>query len=105
MFKDSVLGLLALVGVFLLVTVLAFYDFGMYSFFAPRVTAVQNQVFHESQQYNDGMLANLSDLMLAYHRAKTQDEKDSIAAVVHQQFGRYPKDRMPPDLRNFYESL
>ena len=92
-------------GIGALGTVAGFWNFAMFSYFAPKVVAVQNQVFHESQQYNDGMLANLSDLMLEYKRAKNQEERDALAAVIHQQYGRYPQDRMPPNLRDFYNSL
>src|SRR5271169_1616785 len=97
-FAALAIGIGALFLVMFLSTIGGFYQFAMFSYFAPKVVEVQSRVFHESQQYNDGMLANLSDLMLEYKQAKTQSERDAIAAVVRQQYGRYPQDKMPANL-------
>lgn len=107
--KEFFVGLVVFVGVVLMVmflsTIGGFYQFAMFSYFAPKVTAVQNQVFHESQQYNDGMASDLGDLMLQYKGAKTQEQKDAIRAVILQRYGRYDKSRLPSDLQEFYNSL
>ena len=101
-------GILAGVGVVVLSGVLifgtAFGSYEMYKFFAPRYTAVDNQVFHESQQYNDGMIRDLENWKLQYINGDT-DKKNSIRAIVLHRFSVYPVDRMPFDLRNFYEQL
>jgi hypothetical protein len=83
---------------------ISYGGYELYAYFAPRYTAVDNKVFHESQQYNDGMIRDLENLKLEYVNAD-KDHKDVIRAVVLHRFSVYPEDKMPPDLRNFYEQL
>jgi len=97
-----------LIGIALFVSVIVaimFFNYGSYSFFAPKYAEVRNQVFHESQAYNDGMLNDLSSLRIEYSKATSQDHKDVIRSTVRQRFASYPRDKMPPELRNFYESM
>ena len=69
MFKEAMVW----VGGFilLLVTVFLLNVFGLfnYSFFAPKYRAVENQVFKESEQYNDGMIRDLQNLQMEYMSA------------------------------------
>lgn len=92
--------------VFALAVVFAFgyYMYTVTSFFKPKYTALDNQVFKESQQYNDGMLRDLQNLQLEYINGD-QGKKDSIRAIVLHRFSVYPEDKLTPDLRNFYNSL
>ena len=99
-----------LTGVGALVLFLAFI-FGMnlfglaqYSFFAPKVRAVENQVFKESEQYNDGMIRDLENLQMAYIQADAE-QKQALRAITLHRFSVYPEDKMPPNLRNFYNQL
>ena len=88
----------------LLIFALAFGSYEMYSFFAPKYRAVDNQVFKESEQYNDGMIRDLENLQLEYINAD-KDHKDALRAIVLHRFSVYPEDKMPPNLRNFYNDL
>lgn len=98
----------ACIGGFALFLILIFalnlFGFGNYAFFAPKYTAVDNKVFHESQQYNDGMVRDLENIKREYQHA-TPEGKDALRATVIHRFEIYPRDRMPPDLLNFYDSL
>ena len=91
------------VGAFL-IFVLSFGGYEMYKFFAPKYRAVENQVFKESEQYNDGMIRDLENLQLEYINAD-KEHKDALRAIVLHRFSVYPEDRMPPNLRNFYNQL
>ncbi len=97
----SLLGLGALLA---LIFGLNFFGLENYSFFAPRYTAVDNKVFHESQQYNDGMVRDLENIKREYQGA-TPEGKAALRATAIHRFEIYPRDRMPPDLQNFYDSL
>lgn len=88
----------------LVVFALNLFGFGNYAFFAPKYTAVDNKVFHESQQYNDGMVRDLENIKREYQHA-TPEGKDALRATALHRFEIYPRDRMPPDLQNFYDSL
>jgi hypothetical protein len=87
-----------------LVLVAMFGSFFAYQYFAPKYRAVDNAVFKQSEQYNDGMIRDLENLQMDYINAD-KDHKDAIRAIVLHRFSVYPEDKMPPNLRNFYNSL
>jgi len=81
-----------------------FGSFWAYQYFAPKYRAVDNQVFKQSEQYNDGMIRDLENLQMDYINAD-KDHKDAVRAIVLHRFSVYPEDKMPPNLRNFYNDL
>jgi hypothetical protein len=104
MFKDAMaftmsiaIGVAAIFGV-------SYLGYESYKFFAPKYRAVDNQVFKQSEQYNDGMIRDLENLQLEYISAD-KEHKDALRAIVLHRFSVYPEDKMPPNLRNFYNSL
>jgi hypothetical protein len=101
MFKEISAILLGWVA---LIVVGMFGSFYAYQYFAPKYRAVDNQVFKQSEQYNDGMIRDLENLQLEYINAD-KDHKDALRAIVLHRFSVYPEDKMPPNLRNFYISL
>jgi len=98
MFKNIVIGVVAVTGSL-------FYIYGATSFFSPKYAEVRNVTFKNTQAYNDGMINDLADLRLHYLGANTADRKEAIRAVVLQRFASYPKERLPSELRDFYDSL
>lgn len=102
--KYAGIGVLALAGLIALSFVLNLAGFAQFAFFAPKVTAVQNKVFQESQQYNEGMVRDLENIKREYIAANP-DQKAALRALAIHRFEVYPIDRMPPDLQNFYRSL
>jgi hypothetical protein len=101
MFKEMSVSILGLI---ITIVVITFGGFWSYSYFAPKYRAVDNQVFKQSEQYNDGMIRDLENLQLEYINAD-KDHKDAIRAITLHRFSVYPEDKMPPNLRNFYNSL
>lgn len=92
-----VIGLAAIFG-------LSYLGYESYKFFAPKYRAVDNAVYHESEQYNEGMVRDLENLQLEYINA-TPEGKQSLRAIVLHRFSVYPEDKLPPNLRNFYNDL
>ena len=88
----------------LLIFALAFGSYEMYQFFAPKYRAVDNEVFKQSEQYNDGMIRDLENLQVEYINADAE-KKQALRAIVLHRFSVYPEDKMPPNLRNFYNDL
>ena len=101
MFKEVSLAVLAWVAGVVLVM---FGSFWAYSYFAPKYRAMDNAVFKESEQYNDGMIRDLENLQMEYIKADAA-QKDALRAITLHRFSVYPEDKMPPNLRNFYNSL
>jgi hypothetical protein len=83
---------------------LTFLGYQMTDYFAPKYRAIDNKVFKESEQYNDGMVRDLENLQLEYINAD-KEHKDALRAIVLHRFSVYPEDKMPPNLRNFYNDL
>jgi hypothetical protein len=98
------IAVLALITLVALGFGLNYAGYWQYSFFAPRMTAVDNKVFHESQQYNDGMLRDLENIKREYQSA-TPEGKQALRATALHRFEIYPRERLTPDLQNFYDSL
>jgi hypothetical protein len=88
----------------LLIFALSLGGYEMYKFFAPKYRAVDNEVFKQSEQYNDGMIRDLENLQVEYINADA-DKKQALRAIVLHRFSVYPEDKMPPNLRNFYNDL
>jgi hypothetical protein len=104
MFKEISTLVGVIVGAIALVFGLSFLGYKSYEFFAPKYRQVDNQVFKESEQYNDGMIRDLENLQLEYNKA-TPEQKDALRAISLHRFSVYPEDRLPPNLRNFYNDL
>ena len=88
----------------LLIFALSFGGYEMYKFFAPKYRAVDNQVFKQSEQYNDGMIRDLESLQVEYINADAE-KKQALRAIVLHRFSVYPEDKLPANLRNFYNDL
>ena len=82
----------------------AYVGWVSYDYFAPKYRATDNKVFKESEQYNDGMIRDLENLQLEYINAD-KEHKDALRAIVLHRFSVYPEDKMPANLRNFYNDL
>ena len=104
MFKEisATIGMIA--SIILLMFGLSYLGYESYKFFAPKYRAVDNQVFKESEQYNDGMIRDLENLQMEYINGDA-DKKQALRAIVLHRFSVYPEDKMPPNLRNFYNEL
>jgi hypothetical protein len=50
------------------------------------------------------MIRDLENLQLEYIKADN-DGKQALRAIVLHRFSVYPEDKMPPNLRNFYNDL
>ena len=74
------------------------------SFFSPRIEAVRNKTFQESQAYNEGMLRDLQNIQLEYIKA-TPEGKSVLKSIAIHRFEVYPIDKLPPELQLFYSQL
>jgi hypothetical protein len=104
MFKEISAMVGIMIGAVALIFGLTFLGYKSYEFFAPKYRAVDNQVFKQSEQYNDGMIRDLENLQMEYIKADDAG-KQALKAITLHRFSVYPEDRMPPNLRNFYNDL
>jgi len=83
---------------------LTFLGYAITDYFAPKYRAIDNHVFKESEQYNDGMVRDLENLQLEYMNAD-KEHKEALRAITLHRFSVYPEYKLPPNLRNFYNDL
>lgn len=106
--REWVLSLFVGVSGFLLFVALVFgmgyLGYKSYEFFAPKYRAVDNKVFKESEQYNDGMVRDLENLQMDYMSADAA-HKDALRTIVLHRFSVYDENRLPYNLRAFYNDL
>jgi len=106
--KDFIESAVVAIGTLFLICVvvlgLGFISYKGYEFYAPRYRAVENKVFKESEQYNDGMVRDLENLQLEYISAD-QAHKDVMKAIILHRFSVYDENRLPYNLRSFYIQL
>ena len=94
---------IVIVGAMLLFGI-SYGGYEMYAYFAPKYRAVDNAVFKQSEQYNDGMIRDLENLQMEYVKA-TDEQKGALKAIIMHRFSVYPEDKLPSNLRNFYNQL
>lgn len=101
----SVLSVILVLGIIISTIVgLSYLSYKAYEFYAPKYTAVDNKVFHESQAYNDGMIRDLENLQMEYAKADTNG-KQVLKAIILHRFSVYPEEKLPYDLKQFYNNL
>jgi hypothetical protein len=103
--RDVVYMLAGLVMIVAGIFGLTFLGYEANKFFAPRYAAIDNSVFHESAQYNDGMVRDLENLETQYRQTRDENEKAALKATIIHRFSIYPVERMPSELRNFYNEV
>ena len=104
MIKGIFAGIGALVLFFGLIFGLNLFGFANYSFFAPKYRAVENQVYKESTQYNEGMVRDLENLQMEYMKAN-DSQKAALKDIILHRFAVYDVNRLPSNLYSFYNDL
>jgi hypothetical protein len=60
---------------------------------------VRSQNFEESEAYRQGLRHDFDDLLLAYKRAKSDDERDAVLSVMRHRAAEAPPDLVPPEVK------
>ena len=106
--KEFFIGLITvIVSLILLFAIgagLNLFNLESYNYFAPKYRAVENKVFKESEQYNDGMIRDLENLQMEYVNADAE-HKQALRAIILHRFSVYDENRLPSNLRSFYLQL
>jgi len=102
--KDFFAWMAVLFVILIFVGVLNGFGLGMKALFAPASVAIDNKVFHESQQYNDSMAHDLDDLRLSYLSA-TPEGKAVIRATILHRFGGFDASHLAPDQQLFLTQI
>lgn len=74
------------------------------NYITPAMVDIENNAFHQSQAYNDGMARDLDELKMAYDTA-TPEGKESIKASIRHRFASYDYSKLPPDLQQFLSQM
>jgi hypothetical protein len=84
---------------------LNYFGYANFAFFAPKYEAVRRDQMIESRSYTEGTIRELYTMQRQYQDAKTDEERDTIAAAARHEFSIFPKERLPADLRTFLAQI
>lgn len=99
---------LAIVGVLLVLGASwAFWgnEFFLYRWLEPRREQVRHDTFKQSEAYNEGVAQELQSMRLQYLRAKSKEDKQTIASTILSETADYDADQLPPDMKSFLLQL
>ena len=82
----------------------AYIGLQMNTFFQPRYRALDVKVFKESEQYNDGMVRDLAELKRQYDQADDAG-KAALRPIIRHRFEVYDTNKLPDDLKSFYQAM
>ena len=82
----------------------AYNDFNMFAFFAPKRAAVERKVFEETKSFNQGTIQELQNMQFEYVKA-APEAKAALASIILHRAADYPVDKLPDDLRVFITAL
>lgn len=95
---------LSVVAFFVIVFALGNYELFNREYFGTRSRAIENRIFKESEQYNDGVIRDLYDLKIEYMNGN-DEKKESIRSLIQHRFSVYPKEKLPSDLIAFLNEI
>jgi hypothetical protein len=98
-------GLKVIVLAAIAIVVLGAVSFEAYATLAPRTTAIQNTVFHNSQQYSDAQTNNLAAYAAQYAECVNPACRAAIRSIVQEQYASYPDYKLTPDLSSFLDKM
>jgi hypothetical protein len=79
-------------------------DFFLYKFFAPKEEQVRQDVFRNSQAYNDGVMQDLYNAQRDYLKGNNE-QKVAIRGLVLHRVSSYDLNKLPNDLHAFVIQL
>lgn len=65
---------------------------------------VDRRNFERSQSYREGLRRDFDELMLAYSKAKSDDERAAILSVLRHRVQGAPPEAVPEDVKQFLAS-
>ncbi len=78
-------------------------SYAAYNYFSPRYVAVDNKVFHSSQQYTDGIRRDFADMEQSYAMA-SKDQKAALVAVMRDRFSS-SRELLSDNEKDFYDRV
>lgn len=74
------------------------------TFFGPQERALENKIYKESEQFNDGMIRDLENLRMEYLKS-TEIQKEALKATILHRFSSYDLEKLNYELKQFYLEL
>lgn len=103
--KEFSVGIVVVIAIVVGVAGLGIGGYHLYAFLAPKYESTRRDVMINARTYDEGTKRELYRLKLQYSQAKTDEERDTIAAAARHEFQIFPQDRLPPDLLTFMSQV
>lgn len=99
--KDALAGIAVIIIGVAGIAGLSVGGYYLYAFLAPKYEATRRDVMIESRSYTEGTIRELYTIQRQYQAAKTDEERETLAAAARHEFSIFPKERLPGDLQAF----
>jgi hypothetical protein len=107
--RGAMIVVLSILAFFALVIMITIFSMHLYGYTATKQAQIDNQVYHASAQYTDGMNQRLEQLQESYIEAQgnhNQAGMNSIRNMVVHEFAPFRDDQIANnDLRTFLEDM
>jgi hypothetical protein len=90
---------------FISISVLSYYGYASFAFFAPKYEGVRRDVMIQSRAYSEASTREMYRFKLQYQQAHTDDERATIAAFALHESQAFDRTRLPLDLQAFIAQL
>ncbi len=95
-----------IIGVGVLVFVLAYFNLGMFRFFAPKHENVRREVFENTKSFVKGKTQDLAQYYAEFSKAKTEEDRQIVREIIKMQFADFNASRInSPKLRTFLTNM
>ncbi len=103
--RNTVLIFLIIVAVLGVIFGLNYFGYALTAFFQPKMEAVRRDTMIQSRAYSEATMREMYRLKLQYVQSKSNDEKDTIKAMIRHEMGSFDKERLPADLQVFLQQI
>jgi hypothetical protein len=103
--KAVLLGLVALVGIFVLGFIFTGYDYNSFKFWAPKYANAQRNVFEHTQSYVEGKVEYLCHLRFQYQESSDTNQRAALRTLILSEASTIDNSLLPIDLQVFIRSL
>ena len=84
---------------------LNYAGYASFAFFAPRYEGVRRDTMIQSRAYSEGMTREMYRLKIQYFQAKSDAERETIAAMAKHEGAALDRSRLPLDLQSFLTQI
>jgi len=92
--KNILIGIGALLGIFVLIFILELFGLGMFKFFEPKKENIRREVFENTKSFTHGKIQDLAKYYKEYNETDLIENKQTIKLVIQSQFAEFDETKI-----------